>query len=226
MLINGSFERKLKLIVADDHHLFRMGIIMALKKINLISQIKEAENGKEVLELLQIEHFDVVLMDISMPIMNGFTATKEISKHFPKTKVIAVSMYEDDQHMIDMFHSGAAGYLFKNTDKEEIKNALSEVVFNENRYWPKKAGDKLFNKIILKKQAEDKSCSMLFSEREKEIIQLICQEYSTKEIASHLNLSQKTISWHRENLMQKTQTKNTAGLVAFAFTHELLEKSG
>ena len=98
------------------------------------------------------------------------------------------------------------------------------MVYNNNRYWPKKASDKLFAKIILKKQLQDQSCSTLFSEREKEIIALICQEFSTKEIASQLHLSQKTVSWHRENLMQKTHTKNTAGLVAYAFTHELVAK--
>ena len=222
MSSNVLTEYKLKVIVADDHHLFRSGIIMALKKIHIVSQIREAENGREVLEILAQEHFDVVLMDISMPVMNGSIATKEISRKFPETKIIAVSMYEDDQHMTDMFHNGASGYLFKNTDKEEIKKALEEVVFNNNRYWPKKLGDKLFNRIILKKQTQDKSCNGLLSDREKEIISLICREFSTKEIASYLHLSQKTISWHRENLMQKTQSKNTAGLVAFAFTHEIV----
>lgn len=216
-------NHKLKVIIADDHCLFRSGIMTALNEIHIISQMREAENGREVLEILELEHFDVVLMDISMPVMNGFIATKEIIRRFPKTQIIAVSMYEDEQHMKDMFHNGAMGYLFKNTDRDEIKNALVEVVFNGGYYWPKEMNNKLFNKIILKKRIQNDSYNELFSNREKEIISLICREFSTREIANHLHLSQKTISWHRENLMQKTQTKNTAGLVAFAFTHEIIK---
>jgi len=210
------YHHKLKIIVADDHQLFRSGFIMALHATHIISYIKEAENGKEVLDILQSENFDVVFMDISMPVMNGFVATKEIKRKYPQTKVIAISMYEDDQHMTEMFQYGATGYLFKNTDKEEIEKALEEVYFNNNLYWPKKAGDKLFRKVILKKESNDNSNSTLFSDREKEIIRLICQEFSSKEIANQLHLSQKTISWHRENILQKTKSKNTAGLVTFA----------
>jgi DNA-binding NarL/FixJ family response regulator len=213
----------LKVIVADDHRFFRSGIIMALNELQVIEQVEEAENGKDVLQLLESGHFDLVLMDISMPVMNGIVTTKEITKKFPDTKVIAISMYEDDQHIIEMFQNGAKGYLFKNTDKEEIGYALNEVVTNDRLYWPKKLGDKLFNKIILKKQAAKTEYCELFSDREKEIIKLICNELSTKEIASVLNLSQKTVAWHRENLMMKAQTKNTAGLVAFAFTHDIMK---
>ena len=221
MLAQDSIN-KLKVIVADDHRLFRSGITSVAREIPIISEIREAENGRIVLDLLSIDHYDVVLMDISMPVMNGIIATKEISIQFPKTKVIAISMYEDDQHMTDMFHNGAMGYLFKNTDLEEIKNALIEVVFNGRYYWPKEMNSKLFNKVILKKRAQHNSYNELFSSREKEIISLICREYSTKEIADHLHLSQKTIAWHRENLMQKSQSKNTAGLVVFAIKHDLV----
>lgn len=218
IVANGS----LKVIVADDHRLFRSGIIMVMQELQMISHIAEAENGKEVLQLLESGHYDVVLMDISMPVMNGTVTTKEICRKYPNTKVIAISMYEDDQHIMGMFQNGATGYLFKNTDKEEIRHALQEVVVDSRLYWPKKLGDKLFNKVILKKQEKKTELNELFSDREKEIIRLICNEYSTKEIATMLNLSQKTISWHRENLMLKSQTKNTAGLVAFAFTHDIM----
>lgn len=221
MIAQESISGKLKIIIADDHRLFRSGITSVAREIPLISQIKEAENGRVVLDILGSEHHDVVLMDISMPVMNGLIATKEISVRFPKTKVIAISMYEDDQHMTDMFHSGAMGYLFKNTDIEEIKNALVEVVYNGHYYWPKEMNSKLFNKVILKRKAQDNAYNEMFSSREKEIISLICREYSTKEIADHLHLSQKTIAWHRENLMQKSQAKNTAGLVVFAIRHDL-----
>jgi two-component system, NarL family, response regulator NreC len=221
MVAEVYIDSRLKVIVADDHRLFRSGIILTLRGINKISHIQEAENGREVLELLQQEHYDVVLMDISMPVMNGVVATKEIAKQFPKTKVIAVSMYEDDEHIMTMFHAGASGYLFKNTDKNEIENALDEVIIKQNLYWPRSIGDKLFNKMILKKRVQNVSCQELFSDREKEIIRLICAEYSTKEIADYLHLSQKTVAWHRENLMQKSHAKNTAGLVVFALRHEL-----
>jgi|SRR5688572_331933 len=222
MLAQASVSGKLKVIVADDHGLFRSGITSVAKGIPIIAEIKEAENGKVVLDILASEHYDVVLMDISMPVMNGIIATKEISVRFPRTKVIAISMYEDDQHMTEMFHQGAMGYLFKNTDIDEIKNALVEVVYNGHYYWPKEMNNKLFNKVILKKKAQDNAYNDLFSTREKEIISLICREYSSKEIADHLHLSQKTVSWHRENLMQKSQAKNTAGLVVFAIKHDLI----
>jgi DNA-binding NarL/FixJ family response regulator len=222
MLPHEPIKDNLKVIVADDHRLFRSGITSVAREIPIIAQIQEAENGREVLDILRSEHYDVVLMDISMPVMNGIIATKQISLLFPNTKVIAISMYEDDQHMTDMFHNGAMGYLFKNTDIEEIKNALVEVVYNGHYYWPKEMNSKLFNKVILKKKSQDNAYNELFSSREKEIISLICREYSTKEIADHLHLSQKTIAWHRENLMQKSQVKNTAGLVVFAIRHDLI----
>src|SRR5690349_15042965 len=109
MLHQESISGQLKVIIADDHSLFRSGITSVARGIPIISEIKEAENGKVVLDILASEHYDVVLMDISMPVMNGIIATKEISVRFPKTKVIAISMYEDDQHMTDMFHHGAMG---------------------------------------------------------------------------------------------------------------------
>src|ERR1041385_5304155 len=123
-----------KVIIADDHQFFRDGFEIALKQIDEVKKIAHASNGKEVLKLLKNDTYDLVFMDIKMPEMNGIETTKEIEMHYPHVKVIALSMYDDRKNVIEMFNSGARGYIIKNTDSKEIETAIKKVMEGEHYF--------------------------------------------------------------------------------------------
>lgn len=205
----------MKVLIVDDHQLFRFGLISVLKNFEFISTIQEAENGKEAVEEVLRGNYDVVLMDINMPVMNGTDATRIIKQDFPEVKVIALTMFEDQKHVIEMIESGASGYIIKNTNSMEIKEALLKVANNE-LYFSRQISESLITSLIFKHKVRKNQYNELISTREKEILYLICREYTSKEIAESLFLSEKTVDWHRLHLLQKTNSKNIAGLVLFA----------
>ena len=206
----------LKVIIADDHPFFRDGMEIALKKISCIKKITHASNGKEVLRILKNERHHIVFMDIKMPVMNGIETTKIISKDFPKVKVIALSMFDDKQHIVDMFDSGAYGYILKDSGQNEIESAIREVKQGK-RYFSSTVSDELFRNVILKKEQTHRvEMGEQLSERETEILKLICRELMTKQIADKLCLSKKAVEKHRAELFRKAHVDNLAGLVKYA----------
>lgn len=212
----------MKIIIADDHELFRIGLKSVLKKFDFVTKIQEAENGKEVIDEMVKENYDVIFMDLTMPVMNGIDATRILKQNFPDVKVIALTMFEDQRHVIEMIEVGAAGYIIKNTDNHEIKNALLKVMKNE-LYFSRQISEELIESLAYKHKTKKNQCNDLISNREKEILRLICCEYTSKQIAESLFLSEKTIDWHRLNLLQKTNSKNIAGLVIFAIKGGIIE---
>jgi DNA-binding NarL/FixJ family response regulator len=214
----------MKILIADDHLLFRLGLASVLKQFDFISKLQEAENGREAFEEITKESYDVVLMDINMPVMNGTEATRLIKREFPDIKIIALTVYEDQKHVIEMIEAGASGYVIKNTNGEEIKNALLKVM-NDELYFSKQISEGLITSLVNKHKIRRTSLSNQISNREKEILYLICREYTTKEIAEALYLSEKTIDWHRLNLLQKTHSKNIAGLVLFAIKSGIIDEN-
>ncbi|HEY5969983.1 MAG TPA: response regulator transcription factor [Chitinophagaceae bacterium] len=205
----------MKVLIADDHLLFRLGLASVLKQFDFISKVQEAENGREVIEEISKESYDVVLMDINMPVMNGTEATRLIKREFPDIKVIALTVFEDQKHVIEMIESGASGYIIKNTNANELKTALLKVSNNE-LYFSRQISESLITSLVNKHTMRKSQYNEQLSNREKEILYLICKEYTSKEIAESLYLSEKTVDWHRLNLLQKTHSKNIAGLVLFA----------
>lgn len=212
----------MKVLIADDHQLFRLGLSHVLKSFDFISKLHEAGNGREVIDELAKEHYDIVLMDLNMPVMNGRDTTRKIKKEFPDTKIIALTMYEDQQHVIEMIESGASGYIIKNTNALEIKNGLLKV-FNNELYFSKLISESLITSLVRKHTVKRNQLREQLSNREKEILSLICMEYTSKEIAESIYLSEKTVEWHRLNLLQKTQSKNIAGLVLFAIRNGIID---
>ena len=213
----------MKILIADDHQLFRIGVKSVLKKMPFVSKIQEAENGRQVIEEIKKENFDVILMDINMPVMDGIDATRAVKKQFPDMKVIVLSMYDDQQHVIEMMELGASGYIIKNTTSHEIQLALSTVMNNE-LYFSKQISENLIKSVVYKHKLKKNICSEHLSEREKEILTLICMQQTTKEIAASLYLSEKTVDWHRLNLLHKTNSKNIVGLVFFAIKNRLFDE--
>ncbi|MCK5169065.1 MAG: response regulator transcription factor, partial [Bacteroidales bacterium] len=200
---------KLKIYLVDDHNLFREGLKFLLSNNNLISEIHEAENGKDLLGNVLTVKPDIILMDIEMPVMNGIEATKETLKIYPETKIIALSMYGNENFYSEMIDAGAKGFLLKNSKFEDVQKAIVDVNDGKNYFSPEilEAIIKNLNKKKHKKTNTD------LTEREIEVLYNICKGLSNQEIADFLFVSKRTVDKHRENILLKTQSKNTAGLV-------------
>ena len=211
----------IKIIIADDHEIFRDGFKLMLSRYQEIKILGEAENGRELIELTQKLQPDVIITDIKMPVLDGIEASKKISRLFPDIGIIALSMFDEDDLIIDMFEAGAKGYLLKNSDKQDIIDAIV-TVYNQNPYFGKTTSNKLIQMIArssfnpyANKQKEE------FSEREVEIIRLICQEFTNKEIGEKLFINVRTVEGHRMKILEKMNVKNTAGLVIYALRHKI-----
>lgn len=211
----------IKIIIADDHELFRDGLKLMLSKYPEIKIEAEAENGRELVELALALKPDVVLTDIKMPIMDGIEAAKKITAQLPQTGIIGLSMFDEDDLIIDMLEAGAKGYLLKNSDKSEIIDAII-TVYKQDPYYCRNTSRKLTQMIAKSKfNPYTKKEKPEFSEREKEIITLICQEYTNKEIGEKLFISSRTVEGHRVKILEKMDVKNTVGLVVYAIKHDL-----
>ncbi len=210
-------NEKLKILVTDDHTLFRKGTMMLLETFDEITFVDEAKNGKEAVEKLSEGSFDLILLDLEMPVMDGWEASRKIIQKFPKTKIVMISMHDSLQIISDLIEIGVHSYLLKNADPEEVHKAILSVI-NNDFYYNQLVSTALHKKIqrdgIQKNNIQNKAD---VSPREIEILQLICQEMTMKEIGEKLFLSEQTIQTHRKNLMRKTQAKNAVGLVKFAF---------
>jgi DNA-binding NarL/FixJ family response regulator len=215
--------KKIKLLIADDHEIFRDGFKLMLSKFSDIQLIGEAENGKKLLELAKKFKPDVVITDIKMPVMDGIEATQKIIELFPQIGIIGLSMFDEDDLIVDMLEAGARGFLIKNAGKYEITEAI-RTVYSGDPYYCKTTSNKLskriakshFNPFKKNDKLEDE-----FSHRDREIIYLICREYTNKEIADKLFLSIRTVEGYRLKIQEKMNVKNTVGLVIYAVKNGL-----
>jgi len=212
----------LRILLTDDHPIFRMGLKDILKDLPVVQKIQEAGDGLEALTLLENNEFDIVFMDIQMPKLNGIQTTSKILATYPSTKVIALTMSIDQKEILAMYDAGVSGYILKNTSLEELKRAL-EKVSNDEQYYCNEVSEVLFRALLKKDKSEiipgHEADSI--TPREKEILKMLCEQLSTEEIADKLSLSVLTIKRHRQNLLQKTNAKNLAGLVVFAIKNNL-----
>jgi two-component system, NarL family, response regulator NreC len=214
----------IRLLMADDHEIFRDGFKLMLTKYPDIELIGEAENGRELLELAQQLQPDVIITDIKMPIMDGIEAAKQISEQFPDIGIIGLSMFDEDDLIVDMLEAGAKGYLIKNAGKEQITEAI-RTVYNNDPYYCKTTSHKLTQMIARSRfNPYKKAAKVEFSERELEIIELICNECTNKEISDKLFISIRTVEGHRLKILEKMDVKNTVGLVVYAMKMGLVKK--
>ena len=214
---------EIKVAIADDHKIFRKGVIISLRHYNNIKFVLEAENGQELLDGIEEAKPDVILMDLRMPVKDGIETTKYISQHYPDIFVLVLTMHEDERFVVHLMENGANGYLLKSTDPAEIKKAITDVVdkgyyLNNfvNRILIKKSQNK--NRVIpsLKKEVE-------ISDKEREVIEYICLEYTSMEIGEKMGISARTVESIKERLMERFGLKNTAGLVFFAVKNYLID---
>ncbi|QTD36942.1 response regulator transcription factor [Polaribacter batillariae] len=211
-----TYTNEIKIVLADDHKLLRDGLRNIIEQKSNMKIIGEASNGREAVKICSKLLPDVVLIDIAMPNLNGVEATSQILKINPKTKVIALSMHSTKQFIQRMFHSGAFGYLLKDGDSEEVICAISTVIRNK-KYLSKDINQEYLN-LLKNKDTLGKS---KLSSREKEVLQLIAEGNSSKEIGEILCLSSKTIDVHKNNIMKKIDLHTIPELTKFAIKQGL-----
>jgi DNA-binding NarL/FixJ family response regulator len=213
---------KINILVVDDHKIVRDGILSLLQDEPDICVISQAENGKDALEKIPKVSPHLVLIDISMPVMNGIDCTREITKKYPEIKVLALTMLNELEHIKNMLSAGAGGYLLKNSGKEELVTAIKTVVAGQN-YFSTEVKDMIMMEMVKKKSSPGKIIGekVPLTSRELDILELILQEFTNQEIADKLFISVRTVDAHRRNLLEKTGARNTAGLVKFAIENHL-----
>src|SRR5216684_1542068 len=204
----------IKVAIADDHKIFRKGVILSLRPYSAIKFVQEAENGQELLDGLAASEPDVVLMDLRMPLKDGIETTKIIAKQYPSIHIIALTMYEDERFVSHMMEIGANGYLLKSADPSEIKRAIIEVA--TKGYYLKKSHTR--TKIIPSLNTE-----ITLNDREREVVRYICMEFTAQEIAVKIDCSPRTVEAIKDRLMERFGAKNTAGLVFFAVKNNLID---
>ncbi len=213
-------KEKYRIILVDDHTLFRNGLRILLNNFEKYQVIAEASNGKEFLDLLDTTPVDIVLLDIAMPEMDGIEAAQIALSKYPTLKIITLSMYGEEDYYFKMVSAGVKGFLLKNSDINEVHDALDSVIEGGSFF----SQELLFNLVSsLKSSAENGKINTDLSERELEILLFICKGYSNLEIARKLFISKRTVDKHRANILAKTNCKNTANLVVFAIKNNLVE---
>jgi DNA-binding NarL/FixJ family response regulator len=212
----------IKTIIVDNHKLFREGVKFALSQYQDIEILGEAANGAEYLNMLSQKQPDIVLMDIDMPVMNGFEATQKSLALFPDLKIITLSMYGDQGHYVKMIELGVKGFVLKDSGASQLYQAIIDVHQGGNYF-----SHELLMNLILKRentpQGEQLRKQLDISDRELEVLRLLCKAFSNKQIADELFISAKTVEGHKAKLMDKTNTTNSLALVLYAIKNKLVE---
>ena len=212
-------KEKINIIIADDHTFFREGLAKVLKMCKHYVVLGEAANGEELVLLASQHAPDLLIVDIGMPTLNGIEAVKQIKHLGINCKVIALSMHSEAAILNKMIDAGAMSILDKNISRDELYEAINTVVLENCTYFPAATKAKMQN-LLNKAPGNDRQKNVAsFSDREIEIINLVCKDYSNKMIAEKLALSSRTVEAHRTRIMEKMEVKSVAGLVAYAFSH-------
>lgn len=218
-------EKQIEIILVDDEALFRSGIKFILERESNLKVIFEASNGNELLDFLKrVKKLpDIILMDLKMPMLNGVETTKILNSLYPKLKIIALSSYDTRSFILNMINEGVSSYIIKNSTPQEMIETINKVYKKGFHY------NEMTLKIINneKKRKNDTNLKSVLdpdflTNREREVLELICMEFNTQDIADKLSISPRTIEVHRNHLMEKTRTKNVAGLVVYALQNDLI----
>ncbi len=213
----------IRVAIADDHKIFRKGVILSLRHYSNLKFVLEANNGEELLDQIEEAKPHVILMDLRMPVKDGIETTKYISKHYPHILIIVLTMHEDDRFVTHLMENGANGYLLKSTDPSEIKKAITDVV-TKGYYL-----NNFVNRILLKKShSKARAVPSLTTDfditpKERDVLKNICLELTSQEIGERMSISSRTVESIKERLMERFGLKNTAGLVFFAVKNNLID---
>jgi len=213
-----SINKSLSVLIVDDHPLYRKGIKRILNNIEFVTLCEEAENGRDCIKKLKDAHYDIILLDLQMPEMDGVETAAVIKRDFPKSKIIILTMSDSKRQMIELLDMGVLGYVLKSTDELELTEAILRV--SEGVQYLSKEVDDVWTRFLGNKSKFERNpnnaIKVELSEREKEIIRMICKQMSTQEIADKLSLSNNTVKTHRTHIMQKLETDNVVGIAIYA----------
>lgn len=213
----------IKVAIADDHQIFRKGVILSLRHYANIQFVLEANNGDELLQGVSETTPDIVLLDLRMPNKDGIETTKALAREYPHIGVIILTMYEDERFVTHLMENGANGYLLKSADPAEIKRAITEV--KSKGYYL----NNFVNRILLQKShhrvkfTPSLHTEIVLNEREKQVIRLLCMELTAQEIAKEMSISPRTVEAIKDRLMERFGVKNSVGLVFFAMKNALID---
>lgn len=218
---------KLSVLIVDDHPLFRTAINRLLKNIPFVKRVAEAEHGEMALEMMEKETYDIVLLDLMMPVMDGSETARHIRKRFPACRIVVLTMSDSRNEIIELLGMGVLGYVLKSTDEEELTTAILRVREGSpylsaevENVWLDFLAERSKNEILKNNQFFDKN---ELSDREKEIIVMLCKQMNSKEIAEILSMSQHTVNTHRHNIMKKLDTDNVVGVAIYAIKNGIYQ---
>jgi DNA-binding NarL/FixJ family response regulator len=216
-------QHQITVAIADDHKLFRKGVILSMRQYTNIKFVMEADNGEELINNISEFNPDVVLCDLKMPKKDGIDTTKLLTKLYPHIRVIILTMYEDERFVGHLMDCGAAGYLLKSTDPAEIKKAIVDVMKTGFYLNP------FVNKVLIKKNYSKQkfnpslTSEVVLSDREKEVLTLVCMEFTAQEISQKMDISPRTVEAIKDRLMERFGVKNSVGLVFYAMKNQLID---
>ncbi len=216
-------SEKIKIAIADDHQIFRRGVMASLQQFDDLEFVLEAEDGDMLIAGLETVKPDIILMDLRMPNKDGIETTKFVSKTYPDIYILALTMFEDEKFVLHLMENGANGYLLKNTDPAEIRKAILDVKLKG--YYL----NNFVNRVLLKrnknkiKAAPVVNNEMTMNEKETEVVKLMCMEYTAQEIAKSMEMSPRTVEAIKDRLMERFGVKNTAGLIFYVVKNNLID---
>jgi DNA-binding NarL/FixJ family response regulator len=208
-------NKKYRVIIADDHTLFRQGLKLILEDIVNIEVIADVANGKLLIEKCRELKPELIIMDINMPLINGIEASRILLQESPDLKILVVSMYGDEQYYNSVIENGVKGFILKDAENTELRAAVKSIL-NGKTYF----SQELLLKLIRNRKHSNQ---ISLTQREHQILELICQGFSSVEIAQKLFLSERTVDNHRANLLDKTGCRNSLSLVLYAFRNNLVD---
>lgn len=213
---------QVKILVADDHKVFREGIISLLQHIPELCVVAEAGTAEEAISETEKHHPNLVLMDITMGDSNGIEATEILKNNFPGLNVLVLTMHDEYSYISKVLKAGASGYILKDAGKDELISAIRAVA-SGNTFFSQRVSSSILRNLLPNEKIKQEKKGVALTKREIEILKLITEEYSNTQIAAKLFISARTVDTHRRNLLEKIGVKNTAGLVKYAIKHGIVE---
>ena len=211
--------KNINIIIVDDHEIFRKGLEFVLKTIDGYNIIANVSNGKELLKFLETKLPDIIITDIQMPGMNGIEVCEYVSKQYPDIKLLALSMFGEEKYLHKILNAGASGFILKNIEKQELEKAIENIIGDGN-YFSSELLPYFTQKFLEDNNSKD--LDIVITNREKEVLKLISQGYTNKEIAKQLFISQRTVDGHRASLISKTGSKNIINMLIYAIKNNII----
>lgn len=213
----------IKIAIVDDQNLFREGLSRLLNDIENFAVVISAASGSELFQKLKSQEVDVLLTDIAMPEMNGFEVTELMKKRYPEIKTIALTMHDEDDYIIKLMDSGINGYLLKDSDVSQIKQAIIKITIEGGaNYFTDRVSQALLKSRKKNQSVKPSLNAVHFTNKEILVIQLICEELTAAEISERMNISVHTVNGHKERIMNKIKVKNTIGIVNYAYKNNIV----